>query len=155
MSDENAPQPAAAPMPRMTPEQIEAARAKIEGYLKKSVESGINLRPITGQTIRLARQVGIDLERLGQDIDEIDDDVYFDQVMQAGWLLSAPTQEVAETCMSGAVGSVPRIVATWSLKNLPTVAQENALMRAFIARWLEYRVEMQILRQSQSPEDPA
>lgn len=142
--------PASTGQLRMTESEIAEAREKIRGYLDAAKSEGIDLRPITGQTLRLASQAKLDLERLGSDIDEIDDDAYFDQIVQAGCLLAAPVEDVVPICMAGDLVTASVI---WSLENLSSIAKEQALVRAFIARWLEYRVEMQILKQR--PTDPA
>jgi hypothetical protein len=153
MSDDNDNLPAAAPMPRMTPEQIEAAREKIAGYLAEAEAQGIALRPITGQVMRLAKKIDLDLERLGADIDAIPDDDYFDQVIQAAWLLTEDPAAVVAACHEGE--EIACLEAElWAMGNLATIEREGAVLRCFVARWLEYRVEMQILKQRSEPEAP-
>ena len=146
-TDPTTPLAAEAPLPRMTDADIAAARDRIAAYVADSAAAGITLRPITGQVIRLAAGAGIDLERLGGDIDEIPDEEYYDQIVRVGWLLSAPLPDVVAVCQAGSATALAREASLWALETAGTVEQEGALMRAFIARWLEYRVEMQILRQ--------
>lgn len=151
--ENNTTAPAAAkttPIPRMTEEQLSEARARIASYLEDAGTQGINLRPITGQTLRLASQAGLDIERLGSDIDEMDDGDYYDQVVQAAWMLSAEPKQVVSICQACSyhadLEALASEAAEWALTALGTIEREHALVRAFIARWLEYRIEMHALR---------
>lgn len=133
----------------MSEADIAAARAKIESYLKESLEHGIALRPINGQAMRLASRVGLDLDALGRADDEAQsDEDYFDQCTVAFWLLGAPLDEVLASIDVEPEG-VRLAACGWSMRHLPSLAHERAALRAFVARWLEYRVEMQILQQVQ------
>lgn len=137
-----------APLPRMSEAEIAAAREKIAGYLEEAAANGIRLRAITGQVMRLAGQAGIDLEALGGDIDGIDDEAYYEQVVRAAWLLMADESRVVEECLKGAEDNeIAHEASLWALRELDSIEKEGAVLRAFIARWLEYRIEMQILRQ--------
>lgn len=140
--------PTAAPLPRMTDAEITAAREKIAAHLQQCQTAGVSLRPITGQVIRLASRIGLDLEALGRDIDAIEDQAYFDQVILAAWLLTEDLACVVETCHDAKAADLARQEADlWALGNLDSIEREGAVLRAFVARWLEYRVEMQILKQ--------
>jgi hypothetical protein len=142
------PESLAQPLPRMTDADVAAAREKIRAYLAESEASGINLRPITGQILRLSSMVGLDLEALGRaDDDDQSDEDYFEEVMLAVWILSAGIETVVYVCGSGDRSNARDEASGYALKHLPTLAQERAALRAFIARWLEYRIELQILQQ--------
>jgi len=142
------PESLAQPLPRMTDADVAAAREKIRAYLAESETSGITLRPITGQILRLASQIGLDLEALGRaDDDDQSDEDYFEKVMMAVWILSADIETVVYVCGSKDPLTPRDEAAGHALKHLPTLAQERAALRAFIARWLEYRIELQILQQ--------
>lgn len=142
---------ATAAMPRLSESDIASAREKIAAYLADAQSHGIALRPITGQIIRLAARAELDLEQLGADIDEIDDEVYFESVTLAAWMLCEDPAAVIAAVAEGP--DVARNEAQlWAMGHLDTIEREGAAMRCFIARWLEYRVEMQILKQRSEAE---
>lgn len=108
-----------------------------------AAEKGISLRPITGKDIRRAEKLGIDLDELGTDpgeADTIPEGDYYDQVMTACWLLAA---DVAEIRVSLANGTHEAEIEAWKDENLLSIHHEKASIEAFMARWLEYRVEME------------
>lgn len=101
---------------------------------------GLCLRPITGLVDRRARKLGVDLDALGNaEENGMDDLVYYDQMMVAIWLIGAEEEEIAAALEAG---TGAKAAEAWYAKRLTSLAHERAAMRAFMARWLEYRVEL-------------
>lgn len=153
-TDTTTPYPDPQPLPRMTEADIAAAREKIARYLAESTHLGLSLtvRPITGQVMRLAGQIGLDLDALGRADDESQsDEAYFDHFTLAFWLLAAPIDRVSHVILGSLGHQTPQEeAAEFALRHLTSLPLERAALRAFIARWLEYRIEMAILQQAEA-----
>lgn len=121
----------------MTPDTTSAA---ISPYLDEAITLGLNFRPITGLTVKRATRLGIDLDELGKAADSsLPDDVYHDHVMLVSWLLCAPEDEIAAATYNE---NEQTVAEAWQAAHVTTISREAAAMRAFMCRWLEYRVEL-------------
>lgn len=121
---------------------------KIDPLVKAAAELGICLRPITGLMLRLGDQFGVDINAVGEVKAEADgdpaepSDEYYDQLMLAVWILSEDEDVLADLVADGGPKATARAHARWKMKYLTSVATEAVVMKAFIARWYEMRIEM-------------
>lgn len=123
--------------------ETSAMETVLSPVLAAAANVGISLRPITGNDIRRAATLGIDLDELGTDPgegDDIPDDAYYDQVTTACWLLAADPAEI-RVAMANATTEIE--VEAWRDECLVSIEKEKTAIEAFMARWLEYRVEME------------
>lgn len=126
-----------------TDEGLADALAKLEPYLERAREFGIDLRPITGLMLRLGDQFGIDLDAVGAVRQEGADQVpesYYDEMTRAIWLLAEREEVLAE--VAGDEKAFAAALLRWKLKFFKTMEAEAAAMKGFIARWYEHRLEM-------------
>jgi len=120
-----------------------AVETILSPVLAAAEDMGLALRPITGNDIRRAEKLGIDLDELGVDPgegDAIPDGLYYDQVTTACWLLAADPSEIR---VALANGTADVEVDAWRDECLSSIQKEKTAIEAFMARWLEYRVEME------------
>lgn len=123
-----------------TPSSKTVVNATISPYLDQAREHGLEFREMVGLTVKRATRLGIDVDALGQVEDgSLDDEIYYEQTMTVAWLLAAPEEAIASAIRAG---NVPGEVEKWQSESLPSLALEAIAMRCFMARWLEYRVEM-------------
>ena len=121
---------------------------KIAPYLEAAEKHGLHLRPITGLMLRLGDQFGIDLiavgelqDGAGEDADAERIQTYYDELMDAVWLLCETEDTLVAIAAEG--GSAAKSACLrWKLSHLTSQAAEAAAMRAFIGRWWQHRYEM-------------
>lgn len=125
---------------------IEATRARVEPYVAAAAEAGMNFRVINGLMVRIGENLDIDIDAIGsqtyraKDDDGVSDDAFYDDFMRACWLL-CEDEEALLDAEEGGPKSVKRAFRRWQLKTLKTPAIEHLAMKAFIARWFEWRLE--------------
>lgn len=117
-----------------------AVTAAISPYLDQARGHGLEFREIVGLTVKRATRLGIDVDAIGQVTEEtFEDEIYYEQAMTVAWLLAAPEAAISAAIRAGEVSGA---VEEWQSKSLTTLALEVIALRCVIARWLEYRVEL-------------
>lgn len=125
----------------MTPDSTPLTAAEaIAPVIAEAKALGLDFRPISGLTVKRATRLGIDIDELGKASESsLSDGTYMEQVMLMGWLLSAPEEEIAAALTHG---KQTDLVEAWQARYVPTIKHDVMVMRGFMVRWLEYRVEM-------------
>lgn len=127
-------------------EAIEATRERVTPYITAAAEAGMHFRTITGLMVRLGESLGIDIDAIGsqtfgaKDDDGIPDDKFYDEMMKACWLLCADESALIDAEEEGGK-AVQRAFRAWQLKTFTTTEVEFLAMKAFLARWFEWRLE--------------
>lgn len=121
-------------------ESTKTAAEAIAPVLEEAVALGLSFRTITGLTVKRAKRLGVDMDEIGLASEStLSDEIYQEHVMLASWLLCAEEAEISDAIERA---DAPAVCERWQAENVTTLAHEKVIYRAFMARWLEYRVEM-------------
>lgn len=127
-------------------ESLEKASGFLKPYIDDAAGLGLVFRELNGVAVRLGEDAGVDLNAVGEigfdDPDSMPDEEFYDNTMMACWVLCEVPEVIIEALAEG--GKAPEMAfRSWMMNHLTSVKAECVAMKAFLARWVEYRIELE------------
>ena len=126
---------------------ITAAAERWLPHLEEAQKMGLNFRQITGGVLRDGDRIGVDIDFVGEqgfDGGGMDDDKFFDQLMLACWLLCDDPDHISHAIVNGEEAT-EKALRRWQAEHVISIRAEVVAMKAFLARWIEHRLEMAVV----------
>jgi hypothetical protein len=134
---------------------ITEAAEKWIPHLEEAQKMGLNFRQITGGVLRDGDRIGVDIDFVGEqgfDGGGLEDDKFFDQLMLACWLLCEEPDQISQA-IAGGEKATSLALRRWQTEHMFSIRAEVTAMKAFLARWIEHRLEMAVVFAEEGEEE--